>query len=516
MKSFKRLSFLLASAAVLVFSSCDPKSGEENQDKLTLKPSTETIKADGKEVVTFAVMLGNEDVTSKASIDNVTDKSAIVALTDNTFKSSVAGQYKFRATYNGLTSEEVAINVSSVTLTVDKNTILNNGEIATFTVMFDGADVTAESNITNITSKEAEWATGVNTFETTSAPGVYEFKAKYKGQFTNIIQITVAKAPISELRLAASKGRIKPDGTEFTTFTVFYQGNDVTATAKVKNLATDAYVENNTFSYTGSEKKINFVAEYNGMTSPVLSIGFGDFYKNVYIVKVTGTWCAYCAILAEAFNNALEIYPDRVAIVAAHFNDPLQISAFASFTTYYDITYGGQPNAPVTFFDGNSNVTECRLVGATSSTKVLELIKGAQRKGAGAGIAAVSKIDGNTLTIDVNVTADATKEYYIGAMLCEDAITGYPQTSDPDNLGPAYKHNHTLRAMGGNAPVGESVGTINENAQATKTFTFDLSKYKKENCNVVCTVSYKDGDSYVTANAITCPAGDWVDYRFEK
>lgn len=512
MKSIKRLSFLLASAAALVLSACTPSGTDKPKDaELVLLPSVESIKADGKAEVTFTVMLGDENVTSKATIENVTGETPVI--TGNTFKSDKPGEFKFRATYNDKTSAVITITASISELKVDKDKIFNNGEIATFTVMYGDLDVTEESIITYVTKKE-EWAMGVNTFKAPITLGEYEFSARYKGQVTNTVKVTVEKAPISELRLATSKGRIKPDGVESTTFTVFYKGEDVTANAKVKNLTSGEYIENNTFSYSGSANAVSFVAEYNNVTSPALQVGFGDFYKKVYIAKITGTWCGYCADLTVSFNKALETHPDRIEMVAVHYDDALQIKDYASFSKIHDIVYNGSPTAPVTFYDGNSNDLN-RVLGSKSSSEVLQNIKTFQRKGAGAGIAAVSKIDGNTLTIDVNVTASVEREYSLGVMLCEDYIKGYPQTSDPNKLGANYPHNHTLRAMG-NGPAGQSIGTLAVNEQVTKSFTFDLTGYNKENCNVVLFVAYKNGEFYSVTNTAMCPAGGWVDYRFEE
>lgn len=507
MKAIKRLSFLLVSAAALVLSACggSDDNGGGKEKTLVLKPSVETIKADGKAEVTFEVMLGDENVTSKATIENITEAAPVV-LTGNKFTSDKVGTFKFIAKFDGKTSAEVTVTATSAELTVDKNVILDNGGVATFTVMLNDEDVTAESVITNITDSQ-DWAKGVNTF-TASAPGEYEFKATYNGEVTNTVKVTVEKAPLSKLRLAASKGRIKPDGSESTTFTVYYEGNDVTSNAKVKNLATNAYVDDKTFSYSGAAKTVEFVAEYNDTTSPALSIGFGDFYKKVYVLKFTGTWCGPCGLLSKTFRTAFDLYPDREIIIAAHMSgqgvDMLEISRIAELKN----AYGSIPGPPTTFYD----IATRKEGGQFSSQEVISFVKGKVKIGANTGISAFSKIDGNTLTIDVNVTAAEAKEYYLGVMLYEDGISGYPQASDPEYL----LQDHVLRSLGPSI-MGESLGVIAENAQVTKTFTFDISKYNKENCNVVCYVTYKnDASQFVADNSVSCPAGEWVDYRFEK
>ena len=77
-------------------------------------------------------------------------------------------------------------------------------------------------------------------------------------------------------------------------------------------------------------------------------------------------------------------------------------------------------------------------------------------------------------------------------------------------------HNHTYRALGTETIYGDLLGTLANNEQVTKTYTFDASQYDVNNCHVVCYVLYKDGDEYIATNAIDVPVNSWVDYEFVK
>ena len=73
--------------------------------------SPESIVCDGREAVTFTVMLDGDDVTKQASIS---DAATGEVLDGNEFATDVIGSYKFVASYNGQESNKVAVEVIAV------------------------------------------------------------------------------------------------------------------------------------------------------------------------------------------------------------------------------------------------------------------------------------------------------------------------------------------------------------------------------------------------------------------
>mgnify|MGYP000450043920 CR=1 FL=1 len=132
----------------LAFASCtQPTNGNGGGDKdLVLSASKSEITADGTDKVTFTVKYGEEDVTANASI---ADAATGEALSGSEFATETAGSYEFVASYDGKESNKVKVDataVSGLVLSVDKESIVNDGEdTATFTVTFDGNDVTAQA-----------------------------------------------------------------------------------------------------------------------------------------------------------------------------------------------------------------------------------------------------------------------------------------------------------------------------------------------------------------------------------
>lgn len=502
MKTIKKLSYALLSVVLLMVSCDEPKVDPVPPKGLELTVSKSTIMSDGRDRATFTVMDGETDVTTEAVIKNVATGEALDKIY---FVSSTQGEYKFVATYAEKTSDEVTVNVSDAQLTVDPETIFSNGQgKATFTLTYNGNDVTAEATITNLTTV-TEMAQGVREFVSPNYTGTFEFSAKYKNMKTNTVTVTVVEAPAAKLQLIADKGRVRPNGSEVVTFTVFNEGADVTSSAKIKNLSTGEFLSDSTFRLE-TAGTVEFVAEYNDEISRPVNVSSGSFYKRVFVMKFTSINCGPCTMVAKSLAAAKNNFPNRMVEAAIHSPaigaDPLIPSNFSEFQAALPLG----SSLPMTFFD----MTDY-LMGAVSYDAILQKVKPLQRAGAGAGASIYSKVEGTKVIVDVNVTAAIAKEYYLGVMLLENGITGYNQVGADSK----YVHNYTMR-LSATPVVGDPLGAMVENQQVTKHYEMDASKYKTGNCDVLCYIMYKEGDKYIVTNVVECPANGSVGYEFEK
>lgn len=503
MGSIKYFGYAICAAA-LAFAACtEPTSPttEEDDKKLVLSADRTEITSDGTDKVTFTVKYDGEDVTAAAEITNVTDGTTV---TDHAFTTDKEGTYEFSASYNGVESNKVTVKaepLSSLVLAVDKESIRNDGEdVATFTVTYSGQDVTAQTIIVNLTNGE-RWSTGVNTFTSTTS-GDYEFKASYEDMTSNTVKVAVTVEASNPLVLTATKPRIVPDGTDATSFKVMYEGEDVTAQAKIKNLETGEYLESNSFSYNGTAKTVRFEAEYEGAVSAPINVGFGDFYKNVLLYRFTGTWCAPCTEFGPVLNAAVESYPDRLVQVTIHKSDEYTPADYHDFASYF-----AESAVPAIYFDYDADGPG-RKAGSMSSNDIVNTIKEYQAEGAKAGIAISSTVDaGRNAKVTVRVTPSEAGSYLLGVMLLEDGIVG-AQNGTLD-----YVHDNTLRTLA--TPFGgEELGAMTENTEVVREFTLSLDGYT-DNCHIVAFVNTGTANDYVTTNAAACPVNGTTDYRFE-
>lgn len=499
MNHIKYFSFLFLATASM-FASCNPPVEEEpKEDGVFLTADRKEITADGVDKALFTVTYQNKDVTGEAQIVNV-ESGEIV--TNAEFTTSAAATYKFKATYDGKDSPEItvtALAVSGLVLTPDKESIISNGnDKVVFTVTYEGKDVTKSSTIVNI-NEGKPWAEGVNEFSSITS-GIYEFKAGYDGKISNIVRITVTPAPLNALVLQSNTPRIAANGTDKAVFTVLYEGKDVTSEAKIKNVTDDEYLDSNQFSYSGSLKTVDFVAEYEGMTSDQINIGFGDFYKNVLLVRFTGTWCGPCTTLGSALSQALASHPDRLSQITVHVgNDPYVSEDGYSFENYFPAN-----TVPRMYFDFEKPGT----LTVVSAQEIIAKITEHEKKAAECGIAVRSTIENKQAKVTVSVTARTAGAYNLGVVLVEDGLVG------PQNGTASYVHDNTFRRLA-TTIGGTSLGNLAVNQQVVKEFTIDMKGYT-DNCRIVAYVNTLDGENYSTTNSVSAPVSGFTDYRFEK
>ena len=269
MKRFFNIFAIIALA--FGFVACEGNDTTENKEyNVELSVDKNSIMADGEEQATFTVKVDGA-VAEDAQIICLNDNSIVEG---TTFKTAVAGEYSFKAAYKGFTSETVTITavaveapIPTVELTVDKNEIVaDNSDTATFTVKVDGEDKSSEVKITVINyNSELEG----NTF-TTDVAGEFVFVANYEGVKSNEVKVvaTAVEAPVQKtLKIQSDVNRIKADGSEKVTFTVFYGEDDVTADAEIYCTNHEGVtVEGNTFSST-TVGSYSFRARYNGQTT---------------------------------------------------------------------------------------------------------------------------------------------------------------------------------------------------------------------------------------------------------
>ncbi len=269
MKRFFNIFAIIALA--FGFVACEGNETTENKEyNVELSVDKSSIMADGEEQATFTVKVDGA-VAEDAQIICLNDNSIVEG---TTFKTAVAGEYSFKAAYKGFTSETVTITaapveapIPTVELSVDKSEIVaDNSDTATFTVKVDGEDKSADVKITVINyNSELEG----NTF-TTDVAGEFVFVANYEGVKSNEVEVvaTAVEAPVQKtLKIQSDVNRIKADGSEKVTFTVFYGEDDVTADSEIYCTNHEGVtVEGNTFSST-TVGSYSFRARYNGQTT---------------------------------------------------------------------------------------------------------------------------------------------------------------------------------------------------------------------------------------------------------
>ena len=270
-KLFNIFALLSLATGFVACENTEQPTPDNKEYQVELSADKAEIMADGQEVATFTVEVDGSNTTDGVMIICLNDNSV---LEGDTFTTTTAGEYRFKASYRGFTSAEVKITakataapVPTVELTADKREIVaDNSDTVTFTVMVDGEDKSSEAKITIINyNSELE----SNTF-TTDVAGEFVFVANYEGVESNEVKVvaTAVEVPVQKsLKIQSDVNRIKADGTEKVTFTVLYGEDDVTANAEIYCTNHEGVtVEGNTFSST-TVGSYSFRARYDGQTT---------------------------------------------------------------------------------------------------------------------------------------------------------------------------------------------------------------------------------------------------------
>ena len=271
MKKLLSIFALLSLATGFVACETTEKPEDNKEYNVELTADKTEIVADGSDAATFTVKVDGKATTADVMIICLNDNSV---LEGNTFTTTTGGEYRFKASYKGFTSDTLAITatptespVPTVELSVDKGEIVaDNTDTATFTIKVDGEDKSSEAKITVINyNSELE----SNSF-TTDVAGEFVFVANWDGVKSNEVKVvaTAVEAPVQKtLKIQSDVNRIKADGTEKVTFTVIYGEDDVTADAEIYcSNHENVTVEGNTFSST-TVGSYSFRARYAGQTT---------------------------------------------------------------------------------------------------------------------------------------------------------------------------------------------------------------------------------------------------------
>lgn len=338
----------------------------------------------------------------------------------------------------------------------------------------------------------------------------------------------------ADLRLVPDKTVIQPNGFDAVTFTVEYDGIDVTDQSSV--FTEDGSPAGLTFTVDAAGS-YGFYAEYNGERSETVTIvatstmpeipedpqpESTDFARKALMMLFTSTDCSMCPYAIYALHQlASSPTRDQYVLVECHSvakNDP----------AYYDgplmSIYGGSVTPYVSVDMDNEELVQVGanpVASAAMSAYRSLVLRAAQLRPAKAGIAASSARVDNNVVVSMSVKVAETGEYKVGAWLLEDEIYGDQLNSGATGMD-FNIHNDCLRyaqytGSGKTADyTGVSLGTVNAGEEAGYTFSIPVEEgWNVENCHLVLLVTAEDGNAFYVNNVAACEIGGTVEYEYE-
>lgn len=279
-------------------------------------------------------------------------------------------------------------------------------------------------------------------------------------------------------------------------------------------------IEGNTLTaeVTGSHE---VTAEFGPLTSAAITVTFGDgtelnFRKRVLIEDYTGTWCGYCTRVAYA-QELVMAQTDDVVPVAIHRPssnpsnaqyDPFNFDASAVENTLSAVGY------PKGYLNRRTRWTSPE---PNNVAQVINLTQGENPK---LGLALSPKVEGNNITLDVNVmfSRDFTGLKLVVYVLENGLIYeqhNYTDYYDSVDVIEDWEHNHVLRASLTDL-LGEVIGDENTGTYDVFTRTFNIpvpeNVANKDNIEFVVFVLNADNRA---VNVRKARAGETQEFEIE-
>lgn len=359
----------------------------------------------------------------------------------------------------------------------------------------------------------------------------------YKGQ-----ELTVfvdQEGASNEVTLTVDKSVVK-SGDEVT-FTVIYEGEDVTSASTIHANYTNEQVSN---PYTTSDSgDQSFYAKYNGIKSKLCSISVTPAYapefpvdsnpesysfnQRVLLVDHTGLGCGYCPYMKEAIKSASENanYKDKFNVVYSYSyssSESCYTSTSKTLFNYYQnicstSTIGMYLTGyPSTTFNYQHNT-------AGNYNMVQSQINEVWDENPSASVALAAKIVDEKIVISASVKSSKTQNIKLSLWVLEDDIYATQSNATASWM---HTHHNVLR----DAPTkvsatdisGVDFGYVQANTTLSRVMEFDLfaaSSWKKENFKLIAIISApseKYDNKYEVVNTAICEFGSAVGFDYKK
>lgn len=238
-----------------------------------------------------------------------------------------------------------------------------------------------------------------------------------------------------------------------------------------------------------------------------------DFSHRIMLLQHTGTACPNCPRLMTSLREiaADPAYAAKYQHVASHSyntDDPAWSEAAKKISDAFCKAY------PELTFNLSGETTG----DDTSVSTIKRYIDQLYKDSADAGIAAAAQVNGNTLSVKVQIKAATENSYRVAAWILEDDIKAQ-QSSNGALEEWMHTHENALRAFSGSSLnlgiYGEKLGTLKAGETAEKDLTIELQKdWKVENCKVFILVNSSKDGKFDVANCTICPIGSNIAYQY--
>ena len=395
-------------------------------------------------------------------------------------------------------------SVTNISISSNVTTLLVN-ESVTFSVITN-----LNTDVTPIASIKVDGTSISGNVFTPNDDGVFSVSATFDGLTSNTITIVVNPLLTSIVLEASNSDIYLGDDIEFTV--TGNNGENLTSQSIISYLNSDIGGSSYTTTSTGIHE---FVAAYDTYTSNTLQVTVQEpptkFNKRVLIEDYTGTWCGYCPRVAYGIELVKAQTTDAVSVAIHRGSTSSSSSSYDPYNysagTLEDlINLEGYPTAML------NRTTIWNYPEPNNVSQVTDLAS----DDADLGLALTPSINGNTITLDVQVkfgglftSTNAKLVVYVledGLNFYQVNYTSYYGGQDPITN---FQHNDVLRAsltdlLGDTIPSSEIVA---DNVY-TKSFSVAVPSNVANASNMTVVAFVVDGNSNAALNVRAAHFGD--------
>ena len=250
------------------------------------------------------------------------------------------------------------------------------------------------------------------------------------------------------------------------------------------------------FSCVGQKEDPDYIYPEDIENQPGGQSEGSRFFRRVFVLEFTATWCQYCPNMTEAMENARKERPGRIQELAIHYIDEMSTKDSEDVVARYKVS--AFPTVildldPGTRFTSQKTSLFTDYIDRTADVDA-------------PGIALESSVKSGVLSLAVTVKAAVDGEYSVGAALIEDGIV-----ADQTGAGSGYVNNAVLRSFLGDGGLdGTPAGRIKAGEESTVRFSraFDGPQDHKR----LTVFVLKDGK---VLNTSACALNDKKGYEYE-
>lgn len=225
-----------------------------------------------------------------------------------------------------------------------------------------------------------------------------------------------------------------------------------------------------------------------------------SFRHRSLAMRFTADWCGYCPYMATAFSSAKVQLDDCLEMVSIHTDG----SSYDFSDANTLVKRFGASSLPVGLIDFRAKVTNHAQTEITASHAVAVAQETKDSYPVTTGISCSSTLDGDQVTVDLDLYIKEADTYRVVVLLLEDGIVGYQ-----NNGGDDYVHNDVAR-LALTSMNGDKVEAASDYQIVSRTYTGTVkSSWDKDNLELLVYVE----KPYGTRGKVNgVPAATYGDY----